>query len=174
MAGKMMMLLFGLSGFSQLAGAADNLHFSGALVAEPCVIPPGKETVELNFGSVVDKYLYANQRTPGERVEITLADCDLSLGKAVRVTLNGTESAVLPGLLKLAPGSGASGVAIGLETPAGDALPINLPGGKLPLTAGANTLRLMAYVRGEPEAIAKKTIGRGAFNAVVTFSLAYE
>ncbi|MFJ4235940.1 fimbrial protein [Serratia nevei] len=163
-------LLLGLSALP--AGAVDNMKFIGALVAEPCVIPPGQETVALDFGSVVDKYLYLNQRTPGTSFDITLADCDLSLGKTVRITLSGTESLALPGLL--APASQAGGIAIGLETPAGKAVPLNRPGDKFSLASGANGIRLQAYVRGEPEAIANKTIGRGAFSAVATFSLEYE
>ncbi|MEL5415162.1 MULTISPECIES: fimbrial protein [Serratia] len=157
-----------------LAGAADNLRFSGALVAEPCVIPPGQETIALDFGNVVDKYLYLNQRTPGVPFAITLADCDLSLGKTVTVTLSGKESAALPGLLAPAAGSQAAGIAIGLESAAGEALPVNRPGGKVRLSSGSNNIRLQAYVQGEPDAIAKKALVRGEFNAVATFSLEYE
>ncbi|MBH3259021.1 fimbrial protein [Serratia marcescens] len=167
-------LLLGLSALPTAFGAVDNLKFSGALVAEPCVIPPGQETVELSFGSVVDKYLYLNQRTPGAPFDITLADCDLSLGKTVRVTLTGSESMALPGLLALTSGSQAEGIAIGLETPEGKAVPINRSGDKFSLVSGVNSIRLLAYVRGEPGAIANKTIGRGAFSAVATFSLEYE
>jgi len=157
-----------------LAGAADNLRFSGALVAEPCVIPPGQETIALDFGNVVDKYLYLNQRTPGVPFAITLADCDLSLGKTVTVTLSGKESAALPGLLAPAAGSQAAGIAIGLESAAGEALPVNRPGGKVRLSSDSNNIRLQAYVQGEPDAIAKKALVRGVFNAVATFSLEYE
>jgi len=154
------------------ARAADNMTFRGALVAEPCVIPPGQETVVLNFGSVVDKYLYQNLRSPGVQFEIILAECDLSVGKTVRMTLNGTESLALPGLL--APSSQAGGIAIGLETPEGQMLPINHSGEKFILADGTNGIRLLAYVRGEPEAIANRTIGHGTFSAVATFSLEYE
>jgi type 1 fimbria pilin len=157
-----------------LAGAADNLRFSGALVAEPCVIPPGQEIIALNFGSVVDKYLYTHQRTPGMPFAINLAECDLSLGKTVTVTLSGNESAGLPGLLAPALGSQAAGIAIGLESPAGDALAINRPGSKMSLSSGGTNIRLQAYIRGEPGAIANKKLVRGAFNATATFTLEYE
>ncbi|MGO3397582.1 MAG: fimbrial protein, partial [Serratia proteamaculans] len=43
---------------SQLSLAAENMRLHGALVAEPCVIPPGDETVVLDFDTVIDKYLY--------------------------------------------------------------------------------------------------------------------
>ncbi|EMJ4651133.1 fimbrial protein [Serratia marcescens] len=167
-------LVLALCCLPSLACTADNLRFSGALVAEPCVIPPGQETIALNFGSVVDKYLYTNQRTPGMPFEINLAECDLSLGKTVTVTLSGSESAALPGLLALAPGSQAAGIGIGLETPEGKKVPINRPGDKFSLASGVNGIRLWAYVRGEPNAIAQKTIVRGTFGGTATFTLEYE
>ncbi len=168
-------LVLALCSLSPLAGAQDNnLRFTGALVAEPCVIPPGQEEIELNFGSVVDKYLYLNQRTPGVPFEIQLAECDLSLGKTVTVTFSGGESAALPGLLAPVQGSQAAGIAIGLESPAGDALPVNRPSGKMSLASGGNNIRLQAYVRGEPDAIVNKKLVRGEFNAAATFTLEYE
>lgn len=53
-------------------------------------------------------------------------------------------------------------------------MPLNRAGDKFSLASGSIGIRLQAYVRGEPEAIANKTIGRGAFSAVATFSLEYE
>lgn len=154
--------------------AADNVRLHGALVAEPCVIPPGDEEIELDFGTITDKYLYLNTRTLGQTFEIRLAECDISLGKSVSVTLSGTESLVLPGLLAVSAGSQATGIAIGLETPAGKAVPINKTGDKYSLQKGGNIITLRAYVRGEPQAIERKTIGYGVFGAVVTFSLEYD
>lgn len=159
---------------SEAAQAANNVRLHGALVAEPCVIPPGEEEIELDFGTIIEKYLYLNTRTLGQTFEIHLAECDISLGKTVAVTLLGTESLALPGLLALNAGSQATGIAIGLETPEGKALPINKAGDKYSLRAGGNTVALQAYVRGEPQAIEKKNIGRGAFGAVATFRLEYE
>ncbi|MDX7541487.1 fimbrial protein [Serratia marcescens] len=156
------------------AAAANNLRLHGALVAEPCVIPPGNEEIELDFSTIIDKYLYLNTRTPGQKFEIRLAECDISLGKSVSVTLSGTESLALPGLLAVSAGSLATGIAIGLETPAGKAVPINKTGDKYSLQKGGNIIELRAYVRAEPLAIEKKAIGYGAFGAVATFSLAYE
>lgn len=62
------------------AGAVpDNLYFHGTLVDEPCTIHPGDETVELPFGNIPDKNLYAYQRTPSKDFRIRLSECDLSL-----------------------------------------------------------------------------------------------
>ncbi|MGC2909178.1 fimbrial protein [Serratia marcescens] len=156
------------------AGAADNMRLHGALVAEPCVIPPGDETVVLDFDTVIDKYLYLNTRTPGQTFELHLAQCDLSLGKTVRVTFSGAESTGLPGLLALNGASQASGIAIGMETQQGEPLKVNQQGKAQTLVSGANTLTARAYVQGEPEALKHKTIERGPFSAVATFSLEYE
>ncbi len=65
--------------------AADNMRFHGALVAEPCTIRPGDDAISLNFGTVVDKYLYSNQRTPGKQFQIHLVDCDISLGTTASI-----------------------------------------------------------------------------------------
>ena len=163
-------LLMAVSGAVQ----ADNVRLHGALVAEPCVIAPGDESVKLEFGTVIDKYLYANQRTRGQAFAIRLTECDLSLGKTVRVTFSGNESAAMPGLLALNGASQASGIAIGMETPQGEPLPVNQPGKAQALVSGTNILTARAYVQGEPEALKHKTIERGPFSAVATFSLEYE
>ncbi|RNW04259.1 type 1 fimbrial protein [Serratia nematodiphila] len=154
--------------------AADNMHFSGALVAEPCTLRPGDEDIRLDFGTVIDKHLYTYGRTPGKTFSLVLLDCDLSLGNTVKMTFNGAESLALPGLLKPDGASLATGVALGLETAAGAPLAINKPSESYSLAKGSNSLQLQVYVRGEPEAIAQKNIGLGAFSAVATFSLEYE
>lgn len=148
--------------------------YSGNLVAEPCTLLPENENVIVDFGSVVDKYLYLNNRTIGLSFQLNLTDCDLSLGKTLNVTFSGTESAALPGLLALAAGSQASGIAIGLETEQGRPLPLNTASDNYPLQEGNTIIRLQAYIQGEPDAIADKTIGRGPFNAIATFNLEYE
>ncbi|MTD09185.1 fimbrial protein [Serratia sp. YC16] len=168
-------LLLALTMVGNMAwAAANNLRLHGALVAEPCVIAPGDEEIELDFGTIIDKYLYLNTRTLGQKFEIRLAECDISLGKTVSVDFLGAENPVLPGLLAISAASQAKGVAIGLETVEGKALPINKAGGKYTLQAGGNVIALRAYVEGEPKALANQAIGRGAFGAVATFRLEYE
>ncbi len=159
---------------TQPAAADENMRFHGALVAEPCVILPGEERIQLDFGTIVDKYLYLNTRTHSQIFTLHLAECDLSLGNTVSVTFSGSENANLPGLLALDGGSSASGIAIGLENRDGTALPLNSASDKYRLAAGSNQIALQAYVQGEPEAIRNKTIGRGEFSATATFSLEYE
>lgn len=163
-------LLMAFSGMVQ----ADNVRLHGALVAEPCVIAPGDESVRLEFGSVIDKYLYANGRTHGQPFDIRLTECDLSLGKTVKVTFSGMENPSLKGLLAIDGSSQASGIAIGMETLERQKLPLNKLGPGYRLVDGSNKLTVQAYLQGEPEAIAKRSIERGPFSAIATFSLEYE
>nr|WP_262254783.1 fimbrial protein [Serratia proteamaculans] len=157
------------------AGSNDkNVHLHGALVAEPCVISPGDEEITLDFGTIIDKYLYLNTRTLGQAIEIHLEECDLMLGKTVSVTFSGTESSALPGLLALDGSSAATGIAIGLETPLAKPLPLNQASDKSLLQEGSNIIALKAYVQGEPDSLSDQDIERGPFSAVVTFSLEYE
>lgn len=159
---------------ASVSAAEDNVKFSGTLVAEPCVIPPGEENVALDFGTVVEKYLYANQRTHSQPFTIHLTECNPDIAGTVSTTFSGTPSAALPGLLALDASSGATGVAIGLETQDGNPLPLEQVSPVTALSAGENKLVYQAYVQGEPGAIAAHSIGRGEFTATATFNLSYE
>ncbi|MBC3216617.1 fimbrial protein [Serratia fonticola] len=170
----LVLLLAALTANPTLAAGEKNVRLYGALVTEPCVILPGDEDIQLDFGTVIDKYLYLNTRTLGQSFEIHLVECDLTLGKTVRVTFTGTENSALPGLLAIDGSSEAMGIAIGLETAQAKPLPLNKASGKYTLQAGSNIIDLKAYVQGEPKAIANKTIERGLFSASATFRLDYE
>ena len=151
--------------------AADNMRFHGALVAEPCTIRPGDDAISLNFGTVVDKYLYSNQRTLGKQFQIHLINCDISLGTTANIVFTGNDNVNLPGLL--AVDSSDMGIAIGLETLAGKPLYLNQSSDDIALNTDNNIITLKAYVQGEPDAITQRTIKRGEFNAVATFNLQY-
>ena len=77
------------------------------------------------------------------------------------------------GLLALDSGSSATGVAIGIETPADRPLPLNTASDEQVLAYGNNTIALKAYIRGEPQAIANQSIAAGTFRATSTFTLHY-
>ncbi|CAI1949143.1 fimbrial protein [Serratia quinivorans] len=157
------------------AGAvgAENLRFHGALVAEPCTLAPGDESILLEFGTVLEKYLYLNQRTHGKAFSLHLTGCDVRPGSGVTLTFSGVPNAALPGLLALDAGSQGGGIAIGMETPQGKPLPFNTTSELYPLATGDNVVTLQAYVQGEPDALNQQRIRRGSFSAVATFSLAY-
>lgn len=170
--GCVLALVAGMAAGSVMA--ADNMLFHGALVAEPCTLKPGDEDIRLDFGTVIDKYLYANGRTPTKPFTLTLQDCDLSLGQTVKITFSGNKSLELPDLLALDGGSQASGIALGLETAEGKLVALNKPSQEMTLASGSTSLALQVYVQGEPTALAQKSIGLGAFSAVATFGLEYE
>lgn len=157
--------------------AADkNLFMDGVLVADPCVIVPGKENIEVNIGVVPDKNLYHYPRAKTTPFTIELSECDLSLGRTVNVSFEGSESLQLPGYLNINIAGKKSGAVIGLETPEGEFLPINKDAGKLyDLTAGTTILKMQAYVRGEPDTVKNRNVGLGEFEGTIaTFYLKYE
>ncbi|HHL2502264.1 TPA: fimbrial protein [Yersinia enterocolitica] len=155
--------------------AADNMRLHGALVVAPCVIAPGDENVQLDFSVVADKYLYLNGRIAGQQFQLHLTDCDINAGNSVKVAFSGVENTQLPGLLALSKESEASGIAIGLETASGQAIPLNNNQGIVQeLGNGNNVITLQAYVQAESEAMNNHTIGRGAFSATVNFDMEYD
>ena len=153
--------------------AADNLSFKGVLVAQACTIRPGDELIPVKFSDISTFSLYQNTRTPGEPFYIHLQDCDTQIADSVTATFSGAENAELPGLLALATGSNARGIAIGLETITDQALPLNVASPEQTLNDGDNVIALKAYVQGEPKAIANESIRKGRFVANSTFTLAY-
>ncbi|AHG19161.1 exotoxin [Chania multitudinisentens RB-25] len=167
-------MLAGLFGSPNLSFAADNLRFKGALVAEPCTLRVADENITVDFGSIVEKYLYLNGRTLGEPLVLHLDDCDISLGNLVKLTFSGIENTKLRGLLAISGASQTSGIAIGIETTQGNLVALNTGSYNQGLVAGNNTLNLRTYVQGEPEAITQKTITPGDFSASATFLLEYE
>ncbi|NMK48349.1 fimbrial protein [Achromobacter sp. Bel] len=155
--------------------AGDNMTFSGRLVAEACTLSPESEKVRLNFLSVPDRVLYVNGRTPGRPITLRLLNCDISQGNnSLSIYFEGPESAKQPGLLAL-DSDGIAGVAIGLETPQGNRLPLKTKNAIGQVTAGTNNIEFMAYLQGEKEALESHQIGRGEIkNATLTFTLAYD
>lgn len=164
-------LTIGLAGLSTLSSAADNLRFKGALVAEPCTLRADDENIDIDFESIVDKYLYIYGRTLGKPLVLHLDDCDISLGNLVKVSFAGPENSALSGLLAV---TGTSGVAIGIETTHGARVVLNSASYNQGLVSGNNTINLRTYVQGEPEALAQKKIAYGHFAASATFLLEYE
>lgn len=163
---------YAAAGSSGLKVASDNLKFDGTLVADPCELDPATTDITLDFGTVIDTYLYLNTRTHAQPFTLRLLECDLTLGNEVEVTFKGTESKELPGFLS-AGNSAASGIAFGLESQGGTPLPLNKTVPAFTLTSGTNELVLHAYVVGEPSALATHTLRRGAFEALMTFELNY-
>ncbi|MFG1174702.1 fimbrial protein [Erwiniaceae bacterium CAU 1747] len=155
-------------------GSSDNLRFTGQLVAQPCIVASGNESMEVNFHSVFKKTLYKQGRSSSQSFKVLLSECDLSLGKTVRVSFDGRRSLALPGLLALNMDSAASGIAIGIETADGTPIPLGEKTSSYPLKEGGNEIDFKAYIQAEPDAISKENITVGLFNATLTFYLDYE
>ncbi|HHQ6590811.1 TPA: fimbrial protein [Serratia fonticola] len=167
-------LIIGLGSLSSVSQAVDNVRFRGALVADPCTLRVTDENINIDFGSIVEKYLYLNTRTLGVPLVLHLDDCDLSLGNMVKLTFSGTENSRLNGLLAISGASQTSGIGIGIETQQGNKVAINTGSYNQGLISGNNTISLRTYVQGEPDAISQKTINPGDFTASATFLLEYE
>ncbi|AKK99946.1 fimbrial protein [Enterobacter asburiae] len=149
----------------------DNLHFSGTVTSAPCGLDPLTTDLSVDFDMIMEPDLYAYARTKGVPFTITLTDCDLSIASKASITFKGTESTELPGLLAVT--GEAAGIAIGVETEDGIAVPFNKPTPEHVLNSGDNTFTLMAYIQGEPTHLRQETITPGNFTAVSTFMLAY-
>ena len=170
-AGLLAVALLSLS-FISRAAEGENVRLYGTLVAEPCVLRPGDENIPIDFGKIVDKYLYTNGRTPSQTFQLHLLECDLTIGKQVSVTFSGDESKVLPGMINVQPPD--RGIVIGLENGQGSKQLINQQGDPIVLDKGSNTLEFRTYVQGLPVSLSGQGIVRGAFSATATFMLFYQ
>ncbi|EOW6742855.1 fimbrial protein [Cronobacter dublinensis] len=166
------LLALALSG--SVSAAEDNVHFSGALVSEPCMLPDTDTDIHLDFGTVIEKYLYQYQRTKSQPFSIHLTECDPAILSTVSVTFQGTADTELTDMLALDASSSAKGVAIGLELADGTPLAINKASPYTTLTSGSNTLGFSAFVQAQPRVITSKSLTAGDFTAISTFILAYQ
>nr|WP_241390416.1 fimbrial protein [Serratia proteamaculans] len=153
---------------------ATDMNFYGSLVAEPCSLQLGDEAITLEFGTIIDKYLYLNGRTNSKPITLHLLECDTNLGMLVNMRFTGTESTVLPGFLAFDMSSQAKGAGIGFETQGGVAVPLGTNSPAFKLEEGSNVITLNAYVKGEPDALAQHSLVHGSFSAIATFNLEYE
>lgn len=156
------------------AVAADNIHFSGVLVSQPCTLPEEDTNIPLEFDTVVTKYLYQYQRTKSKPFAIRLLDCNPALMGAVNVTFEGSPDSELTDLLAIDTGSSAQGIAIGIELADGTLLPINTTSPAQPLVSGSNSLSFNAFVQIQPTVLANKSLKNGDFTAITTFVVGYQ
>ncbi|MDX6910591.1 fimbrial protein [Hafnia paralvei] len=156
--------------------ADSQVDFDGTLIEDPCTLAVGTQgsVQTVDFGTVINKYLYANTRSPVQTFTILLQDCDTSLGKTVSFIFHGTEDAAQPGLLALDPTSGAQGIAIGLASADGTPLSINEESGTSTLNDGDTQISFQAYVQASQAAIVNNAIVVGEFSATATFEMVYE
>lgn len=167
-----LVLLLGLTVVGSSQALDNNLQISGTLVTEPCMLDVNNNTQTVDLGTIIEKGLYKDVRAPGVPFTISLTECDISLGNTVNLTFSGAESTALPGYLT-ATGTGGSGVAIGIETPEGQNLPVNEEMTGFALNDGTTDIVLQAYVQAEPDAIENQSLVPGAFSATATINAEY-
>lgn len=159
-------------GGSTAAYAAD-VNFRGNLFHAPCAVDPVSELIEVDMGTIEVKKLYQQGRTTGVPLEFIFKDCNTSLSEVVAVTFAGNSNA--SGLLSFDAGSEASGAVIGIETPAGEKVPV---GSELSyrqtLENGISGIRLLAYVQRENTAVSENPVRPGTFTATMTYVLSYQ
>lgn len=150
-----------------------DISLSGTVIAtRACYLDPGTADIELRDDGIVDKMLYAGERTRGKVFSIDLLNCDVSLGRDVVLTFSGTQGAV-PGYLVPDDNVPPSGLVIGLESQDGTPVPFNQPVTAARLNDGDNHLILRGFIQAEPGAIAAHSIRLGAFTASATFTVSY-
>ncbi|MBE4916814.1 type 1 fimbrial protein [Enterobacter cloacae complex sp. P6RS] len=152
----------------------DNVHFHGALVAEPCKILDSDANILLDFGTVIESYLYEYHRTLSKPFAIHLTDCDPSLYNTVSVTFQGTADSELTDFLALDPTSTAKGVAIGLTLSDGTPLAVNKASPYSMLSSGNNTLYFKTFIEAKPSGLLNNSLQVGEFRSVATFVLSYQ
>lgn len=91
------------------------LTITAEVVSQPCSLRPGDETIQVDFGGIVNKVLLRDGRTPGKLFQLHLEECDPAIANSVKVTFAGQGASENNSLLALAGDSAAKGIAIGLE-----------------------------------------------------------
>lgn len=167
-----LLLLTGM--LCSISQADDNVHLTGALVAEPCKLPDVDADIHLDFGTIVSKYLYQYQRTKSVPFSIHLTDCDPALMSTVAVSFEGTADDELTTLFMLEQTSAAKGVALGIEDADGNTIPVNNVGAYTPLVKGGNELQYNAFIQAKPTALSDKNITEGDFAVIGKFVLHYQ
>ncbi|MKM01044.1 fimbrial protein [Salmonella enterica subsp. enterica] len=149
--------------------AADNLHFSGSLVASPCTLTmQGADIAEVDFSSPDASDFIPGGQSARKPLVFELTDCDSALSNGVQVTFTGTEATGMRGILAIDSHSGASGIGIGIETLSGVPVDINNDSGAVfTLVTGNNALNLNAWVQRLPDE--DLIPGRFFASALVTF-----
>lgn len=155
-----------------------NAIFHGELVEDPCVVSTESETQDVEFGLREKTFFYIHSDNPVTTpiaFNLILKECDLTLGKKVKVSLIGDDDSEDPGYLRIT--GQAKGVAIGLaSTQDGTVveMPINTGITYFLHDQSDNIIPFQAYLKGNPKRIENKTIVEGDFTAIAEFQLEYD
>lgn len=149
------------------------MDFHGSLVAQPCWVNPDNAGHVVDMGDIPSSDLYSKPQSKNINFTIVLSGCDFGgAGKGTVTTrFEGSESPELPGYLAMSTAN--TGAAIGFMTQKGEKLALGDESAPVEISNGGNILNFIAYVQGEPTAIADRTIAIGDFTATTTFFLDY-
>ncbi|WP_255606765.1 fimbrial protein [Pantoea sp. DY-5] len=160
-----------LSTCSVTAYAAADFSFKGGLVQEPCMLAPNSSDIFIDFGSVINKFLYRYQRTAGIPITLILQGCDTSATDKLSITFKATEDAQQAGMIMLDPSSTAKGIAIGVEEK-GIFIPINKSVEKN-FHSGDNKMVFDLFLSADNESIKNNALHPGTINANAILELEY-
>lgn len=167
-------------GNNEASATPTDAVFHGELVEDPCIIDPSGSDLDVDLQRRESAFFYNHPVDPVTTpipFKLTLADCDLTLGKTVKITLTGDPDLDEPGLLKIK--GTAKGIAIGLDSTQDGtitAMPVNQQATSYQLKGNGvkNVLTFQAYLKGKKDAIENKTIEEGDYSAMIQFGLEYE
>lgn len=166
-----MLIITLLSTCSINAFAAADFSFTGGLVQEPCILDPNSSDIVIDFGSVINKFLYRYQRTAGIPITLNLQGCDTSTTNKLSITFKATEDAQQAGMMALDPSSTAKGIAIGIEEK-GIFITINKSVERI-FHSGDNKMVFDLFLSANRESIKNNELHPGTINASATVELEY-
>ncbi|QUG77713.1 fimbrial protein [Erwinia sp. E602] len=152
------------------------IRFHGRVVALPCSIAPGDETLQVDFKQLSTEDLYLNKQTRPVGFTLHLINCSTTVYKTVTVTFSGERSQALPESLRVHSNAsgGTAGIAIDLRQDNGNPLTLDQPTPATDLTRGSMQLGFQALVRGEPDALQQHNLQLGPFTSTASYTLNYQ
>ena len=159
---------------AELIGGA--IRFHGRVVAQPCSIAPGDETLLVDFKQLSTKDLYLNKQSRPVDFTLHLINCNTSVYHSVTVTFSGDRSQALPASLRVRSNAsgGTAGIAIDLRQGNGEPLTLDKPTPMTALTGGRMQLGFQALVRVEPDALQRHNLQFGPFISTAQYTLNYQ
>ncbi|VXC36454.1 fimbrial protein [Pseudomonas sp. 8O] len=158
-----------------LTRAADIPDPSAVPASTPCTLHADSSEIQLDFKSVIDRYLYRYGLTPARSFTLRLNACDSRVLAGARLRMAGNESRELPGLLVFDGTGMARGVVIGLQATDGQRLAVNaMRGHGITVVPEDGAIALQAYLEVEPTAQNSKSIILESFRATVFVALDYQ
>lgn len=151
------------------AQANVDINFRGTLGADTCKLSTDSQDQIIEFPTLVRSTFKKNIRSAPRKFALNLLDCDLSMGKSVKVTFHGEESQEQPGTFAITEGD-AQGVTIAIESDSGEAVKPSVAMRPVMLMEDGNVLSFRAYIQGNDYAAIKE----GQFVSSVKFILEYE